>query len=253
MNKVAENKITVKIKLPNNKTIDVKTSSEATFKEFLKAAVEQNHKLKDFGNVKFEHRCNIWDINKSWVQAQDRLKQKQTLVFNKRTLAEECVSNINQNVPMGINSHLFIKDSDVLSLVRADDDPCAINLNDFYKINIRKCEIPETSIPKKINWPRIIVGIVALFLFIAAIITFILFLFNILTFVVIPVVCGTLFIVSLIIWATWNLFIGEDWRGGLIYKLDSSLNNEENMIDMNSYERDDNNMQLERYSGDSIE
>ncbi len=132
---MCENLITVKIKLPDKNIIDIKTSPDATFKKFLEAALTQYPKIKEFGYVKFEYKCNIWDIDKFWVQAQDRLQQKQTLVFNKSTLEEK-------KVTMSIGKYLFIKDNAELSLIPAEDDPCAINLNNLEETDIRENKLP---------------------------------------------------------------------------------------------------------------
>ncbi len=141
--------ITVKIKLPDKEVIEVKTSPEATFKKFLEAALSQHSDMKDYGYVKFKYKCNIWDTAEQWVGNQDQLKKKQTLVFNKRTLEEKRYSihkaidgSRDELETMPIGKYLFIKDNAELSLILADNDPCAINLNDLEDELIRGDKMP---------------------------------------------------------------------------------------------------------------
>ena len=247
MNKEAKNKITVKIKLPEEKAepIKVKISSDATFKEFLGAAIKENPKLKDLGCVKFEHRCNIWDTKEDWVKKQKQLKQEQTLVFNKKTLAEQVATHtfngntVKENeVKMGISSHLFIKDGAELSLVLASDDPCAINLNNlndtaivFAGIKSKPCYITENeSIGglqadadnkdnplTKINWPRIIVGGITLLLVASTVILFLLFFLSSLNIsLTAPIVSAIVSFGVFVFWAAWNKIVPKNLEGGII-------------------------------------
>lgn len=223
MSEEAKNKITVTIKLPNGEVIKVPTSPNTTFKEFLITAMKTDSQLKSFGCVKFSYTPrNPFDHEKKSEQGNE-IVSKWYVIKHIHIKRDET----RDEYYLKIGDFSWYKDEYELSLIKWNKDPVntAIDLNDFVvKSNDKSSAIESTGFNKsvgdsaKINWPRIIVGGITLFLLAVTATLFLLFFLSSLNIpLTAPVVFAVVSLVAFVFWVAWNNIVPKNLKGGMIH------------------------------------
>lgn len=217
MSEESNKEITVKIKLPDGNVISVVTSLETTFKEFLTTAIQKNLELESLDYVKFSYTPrDLWDHKKKSERGNEIVSKWYVISYNQDS----------SDYPK-IKDFCWCENEYELFLIECPGNPdnLAIDLKSLrVKSNDKSSAIESTGFnesvgdPAKINWPRIIVGGITLFLLAVTATLFLLFFLSSLNIpLTAPVVFAAVSLVAFVFWVAWNNIVPKNLKGGMIH------------------------------------